>query len=79
MQSRLSFFSIAALNNMRALMLIFLTCCVYFELVNGIKAGTKVAGNSFSKFAEADVLGKVMDRNTQAMLDLKGGKELVTT
>ena len=73
MQPRLGFFTTAALNNMRALILIFLTCCIYFDLVNGVKASVKSPGPVFSKLAESDVFSGVKDTKT-AMLDLKGGK-----
>lgn len=68
MQSRFGSFSISALNKMRALMLIFLTCCVYLEIVSGLKSSTKGATQGLTKFQPSDI-----NRDGGSVLDIRGG------
>ena len=79
MQPRLGYFSIAVLNNMRALILILLSCCICFEFINGANApfaptNAKCTLSTSSKSAKSDLFTQVKDTKS-TMLDLKGGKQ----
>ena len=67
-------FSNTALNNMRALILILLVCCVLFEHVSGLKSPTKTVGSGLPKFQESEGLGAFDSR--KEMLEIRGGKDV---
>lgn len=71
MLSRTGLLSNTALNNMRALILILLVCCVLFEHVSGLKSPTKTLGTGLPKFQESEGLGAVDSR--REMLEIRGG------
>jgi hypothetical protein len=75
MQLRFSFISTAALNNMRVFVLLIISCCLFFEYVQGssnVKAA-KGFGQVFSKFTDADINAKNKDSKS-TLLKLHGGK-----
>ena len=77
MLSRTGLFSNTALNNMRALILILLVCCVLFEHVSGLKSPTKTVGTGLPKFQESEGFGSVDSK--REMLEIRGGKDVSDT
>ena len=73
MQPRLGLFLIVALNNMRALLLLLLTCCIYFAYVDGLKSSSKVMGPGLSKYQTSDILAVTDGSNSASILDIRGG------
>jgi hypothetical protein len=65
-----SFLSIAFLNNMRVLIILFFICCVFIEYVHGIKGGSAPT-ISLSKMADSDIHNKKDMKST--LLNLHGG------
>lgn len=65
-----SFLSIAFLNNMRVLIILFIICCVFIEYVHCIKGGSAPT-ISLSKMADADVHNRKDMKST--LLNLHGG------
>jgi hypothetical protein len=52
-------------------MLIFLTCCVYFEYVSGLKSSSKGAAQGLPKYQPSDI-----NRDGDSVLDIRGGVDM---
>ena len=76
MQPRLGHFLIVALHNMRALLLLLLTCCIYFAYVDGLKSSSKVMGPGLSKYQTSDILSSNDGSSSASILDIRGGNRL---
>ena len=76
MQPRLGHFLIVALHNMRALLLLLLTCCIYFAYVDGLKSSSKVMGPGLSKYQTSDILNVNDGSSSASILDIRGGNRL---
>ena len=52
-------------------MLIFLTCCVYFEYVSGLKSSSKSGAQGLPKLQPSDI-----NRDGGSVLDIRGGVDM---
>lgn len=76
MQQRFGLFLITALYNMRALLLLLLTCCIYFAYVDGLKSSSKIVGPGLSKYQPSDIRSANDGSNSASNLDIRGGNRL---
>jgi hypothetical protein len=61
---------------MRALLLLLLTCCIYFAYVDGLKSSSKIVGPGLSKYQPSDIRSANDGSNSASNLDIRGGNRL---
>jgi hypothetical protein len=63
---------------MRALLLLLLTCCIYFAYVDGLKSSSKIVGPGLSKYQPSDIRSANDGSNSASNLDIRGGNRFYT-